>query len=183
MVELTKTRMTAAEFLQLPESSEIIELINGEVIMPPAPSDYHQANVGDIYFYLRQHVQKGTFRLAPTDVYLSEIDVVQPDIFWVSAENTVCVLVDGKFWRGAPDLIIEILSPSTARRDREAKFSLYEQHGVREYWMVEPEAAFVEVYSLQAGKYIRLGFFGLGETFKSPVLGNLDIAVDSFLKG
>ncbi len=183
MAELTKTRMTAAEFLQLPETNQITELIDGQVTVPSSRSDRHQSVLGSVLALLYRLVNTGEVRLAPTDVYLSEADVVQPDIFWVSAQNTNCVLVDGKFWRGAPDLIIEILSPSTERRDRKTKFNLYQQHGVREYWMVEPEAAFLEVYMLRDGSYARLGFFGLGETFKSPALGDVEIIVDALLKG
>lgn len=176
-------RVTAAEFLQLPETNQSTELIDGQVIVPSSRSDRHQSVLGNLLVLLYKTVHTGELRLAPTDVYLSEADVVQPDIFWVSAENSTCVLVDGKFWRGAPDFIIEILSPSTERRDRETRFNLYQQHGVREYWMVEPEAAFLEVYTLRDGIYTRLGFFGLGETFKSPALGDAEIIVDALLKG
>src|SRR5688572_12099576 len=131
-----KTIVTAREFLELPETNVLTELIKGEIIVAPSPEDRHQKASGKSHIYLVQLVSGGELRYAPADVYLDAITVVQPDLFWVSP-NSICHLVNGKYWRGAPDLVIEILSPSTTRRDRGIKFDLYEKHGVREYWLME----------------------------------------------
>ncbi|MBN1286776.1 MAG: Uma2 family endonuclease [Anaerolineae bacterium] len=147
-VETASTQVTIKEFLALPESSRLIELVEGEIIMTPPPVDAHQKIAGDIFFWLRQNVTGGTFRFAPTGVYLDDENFVEPDLFWVGAESARCRLIENKYWRGAPGLIVEILSPPTARQDRGVKFDLYERHGVREYWIVDPEAAFLEVYAL-----------------------------------
>jgi Uma2 family endonuclease len=181
MAELTKTRMTATEFLQLPETNQMVELIKGEIVVTSV-KDIHQAILIAMLLFLKTTFKTGTWRIAPMDVHLDDENVLEPDIFWVSEDSTRCVVGSDGFWHGAPDFVVEILSNSTKRRDREVKFNLYERHGVREYWMVEPEAAFLEVYTLREGKYVRLGFFGLGETFKSPVLGDADIPVDALLK-
>ena len=89
--------------------------------------------------------------IAPFDVVLSDTDVVQPDILFVSNERMGIVTEDNI--QGAPDLVIEILSPSTAERDRTFKRSLYARHGVREYWLVDPDARSVEVLVLGEGHF------------------------------
>ena len=93
-------------------------------------------------------------------------------MFWISDTNTSCILVDGKYWHGAPDLVIEVLSPSTAERDYGVKFELYQQHGVREYWIVDITNLFIQTFRLENGKFARQGVFGLGKTFASSVLGD-----------
>ncbi len=183
MADFTLTRMTAAEFLDLPESNKIIELINGEVIMAPSPVDKHQEILGNLHFKLKPLVDTGIWRFAPADVHLDGINVVQPDLFWVSPDSQICHLVEGRYWHGAPDLVIEILSPGTTRQDRDTKYRLYEKSGVREYWIVDAEELYIEVYSLRDGAFKRQGIFGLGETFESAVLNGLALQVDALLKG
>lgn len=180
MVDQTQERMTATEFLTLPESNKHIELINGEIIMAPSPIDQHQATSGDLYFKLRQQVPTGNWRYAPADIHIDELNVIQPDIFWISAENSNCRLID-HYWHGAPDLIIEILSPGTTRQDRDVKYRLYERSSVREYWIVEAEELFIEVYVLREGKFERQGIYGLGDEFTSSTL-NVMLKVDALLK-
>ncbi len=171
----TTTRLTASEFAQLPEQDGIIELIDGEIVVT-SPKNVHQAIVGQIYFQLRLHVNAGIFRLAPMSLFLDEHNVPQPDIFWVSPDNTDCRLGEDDYFHGAPDLVIEVLSPSTAKRDHAEKFDLYERHGVREYWLVDPEAPFIEMFVLHEGTYQRRGVYGVGDTCESPTLAvKLDV--------
>ena len=80
-------------------------------------------------------------------------NAVQPDVLWNSPASR-CVLVDDAYFRGAPDLVVEVLSPSTALRDKQTKFRLYEKYGVREYWIVEPTAQYVEVWALVEAKFV-----------------------------
>jgi Uma2 family endonuclease len=184
MVDSIQTRMTSTQYWSLPETNQIEELIDGELVMTPPPLDAHQDSLGNGYDLLRQNVLKirgGYLRLAPTGVHFEDGYDFEPDIFWVAPDNDHCVLApDGRYWHGAPDLIIEILSPSTAYRDRGIKFETYEKHGVRKYWLVDPEAAFAEIYHLNEGRFIRLGVFRAGQTFTSPVLG-IDVKVDALL--
>jgi Uma2 family endonuclease len=168
MGAVEKTRMTVEEFKQLPESNLPTELIDGELIVSPAPLDPHQRASWSMVGYLASMKLPGIFRHAPTDVHIGD-DVVQPDIFWIRENSTNCIQQDNR-WYGAPDLIIEILSPSTAHRDRSKKYTIYEQHGVREYWLVDPEALFVEVYIRKDDQFARHGVFGVGETFVCAVL-------------
>lgn len=175
IASLPKT-MTAEAFSQLPETSLPIELINGEVIVSPTPKDQHQHILGELYTLIKSLMPGGVVRMAPLDVYLDDHNVVQPDLFWISTQNERCQLIEG-YWHGAPDLVVEILSPSTARRDKTAKFDLYEAHGVGEYWMVEPVAEYVEVWCLEAEAYTRQGVWGPGDHFSSSVLGNQMVEV------
>ncbi len=171
MAEQTRIRMTAEEFLQLPETTQITELIEGEVFVSPSGTDSHQVSVFATGVFLQRNAPNGQMRIAPMDVHFDNEAVVEPDVFWVSDENTSCRVIDNKYWQGAPDLIVEVLSPSTARRDYGKKYDLYERYGVREFWISDPVAKMTQVYGLQEGKFTRFGVFGISESFTSPVLG------------
>ena len=173
MVEQAKIRATFADYDALPETNQQVELIDGEIIMVPAPLDIHQQLNGDIYTYIRAIVPSGAIRIAPTGVRLGD-HVVEPDIFWVSADNQNCSLgPDGRYWLGAPDLVVEILLPSTASRDYREKFDIYETHGVREYWIVEPAARYIDVYQRDDNSLVHVGNYSAGDenaAFQSVML-------------
>jgi Uma2 family endonuclease len=181
MAGITQTRMTAREFMALPESSQPMELIHGELIVSPTPKNPHQTIVLSSAVFLKQNFPSGVTVISPMDVHLDVDTVVQPDVFWVSGENSLCQLKDDGYWYGAPDLVIEVLSPSTALRDRKAKFLLYEQYGVREYWLADPEAKFLEVYIRDGSRFVRLGVFEQSETFTSAVLGGMMVSVSALI--
>jgi Uma2 family endonuclease len=166
---VSKTRMTAAEFFELPETNQPTELIDGEVIVSPSPLYQHQFSSGRLYTLLLTLIPNGVVLYAPMDVHFDEINVVQPDILWI-AENSQCVQIDQRLF-GPPDLIIEIFSPGTLRYDRREKYELYERFGVREYWMVDPVGQFVEVCVWANGIYRRQGVYGPDDSFTSPALG------------
>lgn len=178
MVDSVIETISAEQFLQLPETTVPTELIEGEIIVSPTPNIPHQRLVFKLAKLVEAVIPDGEIIIAPMDVYLDDNNVVQPDIFWVSA-NGLAVPDGTKFFRGAPDLVIEILSPSTTRRDREAKFRLYERFGVREYWLVDPEAQLIEVYRLVDGKFERASFYGKGETLTTPTLKDAPILMDA----
>ena len=181
MVEYVQTRMTSDEYWQQPETNQIEELIDGELVMTPPPLDVHQKQSLTTLKFFIQTIQTGELRHAPTGVHFEDGYDFEPDIFWIAPDNDHCMLApDGRYWYGAPNLIVEILSPSTAYRDRGIKFDTYQKHGVREYWLVDPEAAFIEVYRLENGQFMRVGLFGAKQIFPSSVLG-IDIQVDVLL--
>lgn len=125
-------------FQSLPEGT-MAQLINNQIVMSPAPSDPHQKVIDKIYRRLGDYVEKnnlGETRVAPYDVYLSRRNAFQPDIIFNANENLHKIQHNGL--HGAPDLVIEILSPATWRIDKEDKKDEYERSGVREYWIVDP---------------------------------------------
>jgi Uma2 family endonuclease len=184
MAELTKTRLTAAEFSNLPETMQPMELIHGEVVVSPTPKDPHQDAVGAIYAWLlyvaKPAVPGGQPKVAPLDVYLDDENVLQPDVFWIHGTESRCKLGEDGYWHGAPDLVAEVLSPGIRKRDRKTKFDLYEQHGVREYWMIDPLEILMEVFALVNGRFELLGAYEIGESLTSPVLGlNIELSAIS----
>jgi Uma2 family endonuclease len=174
MTDIAKIQMTAAEFLALPETNQPTQLIDGEIIVSPSPIPVHQDLILQAAPYLKTLIPDGRVMIFPIDVYLDAVNVVQPDILWVSA-NSKCT-IGQKYLSGPPDLIIEVLSPGTAREDRTVKFLLYEKFGVREYWIVDP-AKLVEVWVLDGARFVRQGIYKVDETFNSPVLGSKTVVV------
>ncbi len=177
---MLNTRMTAKAFFELPETNLPTELIDGQLIVSPAPIPDHQNASIELIILLRGLIPNGKLYHAPIDVYFDEANIVQPDILWV-AENSLCFIGDKRL-EGAPDLVVEILSPSTARRDKNKKFLLYEKHGVREYWLVDSQAQYIEVWRLEDGKFVPKGVFGPDETFVSAVLGDKMIDVGAIVR-
>jgi Uma2 family endonuclease len=165
-----QVKMTAEEFFELPETNQITELINGELIVSPPPIPEHQRLIGNTYVLLRQLIPDGVVFVAPIGVYLDEDNVPEPDIVWV-AVNSRCVITKTRL-EGAPDLIVEVLSPGTERRDKKDKFELYQKYGVREYWLVHPQAEYVEVWRLENGVFVHQGIYAPDESFVSAVMGD-----------
>jgi len=150
----TKIKFTYKDYKSLPESeTNRYELMEGELITVPSPNFKHQSISGNLEFILREFIQKknlGTIIYAPLDVHLGD-NVIQPDILFVSRERSYVITEEEV--RGAPDLVIEILSPATAQRDRTYKRTLYAQYGVQEYWIVDPEEKIIEVLTLKEKGY------------------------------
>lgn len=105
------------------------------------------------------------------------MNVLQPDIFYVAAENTHCKRGEDGYLHGAPDLCIEAVSPASAYYDRHKKPTIYARHGVREYWLVEPEARFIEIYTLRDSVFVLQGVHSEKETFSSVILPALTVNV------
>ena len=179
MADMTRTRMTLEEFKSLPESLDHIELIDGELIVSPTPKYRYQNAVLNTATDLKQRLTQGKVVVSPMDVYLDDENVVQPDVFWVSGAESLCKLGEDGYWHGAPDLVVEVLSPSTAHRDHGVKFALYEQFGTREYWLIDPEGEFVEVFHREGDTLVRFGVFGVGEQFVLSVYPNIKIDVSA----
>ncbi len=129
------------------------ELIYGSLFVSPSPSLLHQLVSGILYERLRACAKGNGSRVifAPLDVCLSEHSVVQPDLLYISRRRRDIV---GERIEGAPDLLVEILSPGTARRDRGEKLRLYAESGVREYWIVDPTEQQIEFLHNEAGRFV-----------------------------
>lgn len=156
-------------FESLPEGT-LCELINNKIVMPPSPSYEHQDVSGDLYVQLRTFVAThdlGKVQTAPLDVYLGKENVFQPDILFI-AKDRLNIVQNGKV-KGAPDLVIEILSPGSEDYDHNEKREVYERFGVKEYWIVEPLTKQVTGYTLRNDSYVEIP--SKPGAITSPLLG------------
>jgi Uma2 family endonuclease len=138
---------------ELPESNLPAELWDGEIVMSPTPTPSHQTIVMRLTVFLDEFVRSakaGRVFVSPLDVVLSEHRVVQPDVFFISNANRD--IIQDRI-RGVPDLAVEVISPGSWKRDRVEKKALYEQVGIAEYWIVDPESRSIEVFALVKGVY------------------------------
>jgi Uma2 family endonuclease len=174
---------TYEDYLQLPDDGIRYEIIDGVLYMANAPGYPHQFTVAKLLTHLSVFVdqrQLGIVLTAPFEIHLSATSKpVQPDVFFIAAARPL--KYTDKFFAGAPELIVEVISPSSIRLDRAIKLAAYERAGVREYWLADPRLRVVEVYTLAAGvsEYALYGQFGLGEQVCSLVLPELVLAVES----
>jgi Uma2 family endonuclease len=142
------TRLTYDDFVSFPDDGLRHELIDGEHYVTPSPNTRHQRLVGRLYaafvLYLRDHPEAGEAFVAPFDVVFTEFDVVEPDLLFIAFNQRE--IVTEKHVRGAPAIVIEILSAGTRKVDEKIKYRLFERSGVVEYWLVDPELDVVKVY-------------------------------------
>src|SRR5262245_5741923 len=158
ILEGKKLKLTYSDYVGFPEDGKRHEIIDGDHYVTPSAETYHQSVSGRAYVQLFHQVEetdKGWVLSAPMDVLLSLVDIVQPDIVVVLKGGRA--RVTKKNIEGPPDLLVEILSPSTSERDQGLKKSLYERAGVPEYWVIDPKARRLEQYVLEDGRYTLLG--------------------------
>ncbi len=152
-IVLKEKPWTYEDYLQL-EDEKRYEIINGELLEMPAPSLKHQKVIWNLAYAFRRFQEAtncGDFYLAPVDVVLSDENIVQPDIVYISKDRLSIAKDRGIF--DSPDLVVEVVSPSTFKKDTEDKRKLYAKHGIKEYWLVFPEEKVVEVLVLKEGGY------------------------------
>lgn len=177
-----KVRLTYRDYAILDDDKRY-ELIEGELYMTPSPTSYHQSVLLNLLDFFRAYIRKkrsGAVFCAPLDVVLTPGDVVQPDILFISNENKG--IITEKNIQGAPDLAVEILSPGSLERDRIVKKYLYEKHGVKEYWIVEPVGKFIEVLTLKENRFEFVGTFFFDDVLTSPLLKGLKIPLKEVFK-
>jgi Uma2 family endonuclease len=152
------------------------EIIGGEAyLMSPSPTPRHQKIVGELHGAMHSYFKGGPCRLfvAPMDVVLSEENVVQPDLFVVCDPDQV----KRTHIAGGPALAVEVISDSSASRDRLLKMALYARSGVKEFWLVTPWPSMVEVYVLRGAQYVVHGVLGKDQTLVSPSFPDLQIVL------
>jgi Uma2 family endonuclease len=151
----SRITLTAEEYFAMPEDDDrLYELLDGELMVRPAPLTLHQRIVRRLLVLLDAHVREHTLGevfLSPIAVVLSRTSVVLPDLVYVALDRAG--LVTARAIEGAPTLLIEVSSPSTRHLDRRRKFELYARHGVPYYWMVEADERAIEAYELAGGAY------------------------------
>lgn len=183
MVMFSRRQQTVNEYLAGEETLTRQGLIWGSIVREPAPTYAHQAIVTRAVVLLSDHVREhraGLVCVSPLDVVLDEKRalVVQPDVVFISNERAA--ILRNQVW-GAPDLVVEVESPSTRRRDRTAKRGWYRRYGVREYWLIDPIAATVTVVELERARSTRRQFQGQ-RLLRSAVLPGLHIPAAAFFE-
>jgi Uma2 family endonuclease len=181
--EASTRKLTYDDFVNFPDDGLRHELIDGEHYVTPSPIAKHQRVSGRLFGELYQHLKLnpvGEVFHAPFDVVLSHVDVVEPDLLLVLADQSDIVTV--KHVRGTPAIVAEILSPGTRRVDETVKRSLYERSGVREYWVVDPERDTVTVHrrsgdgTLMAAPELTRGG---GDVLTSPLLPGWSVQLET----
>lgn len=173
---------TYDDYLRLPEDGNRYEVIRGVLYVTPAPNLKHQFSIYEFSFLLGSFVREGglgRILTAPLDVNLPSgiATPVQPDIVFFRSANEPDW--ERQSFDGIPDLVCEVLSPSTRSRDRRIKLQAYQDAGVPEYWMADPDRRTVMVYVLENGRYVELCRGGVGDRVRSAVLPGFELAVAS----
>ena len=149
-------KFTYEDFLNFPDDGKRHEIIDGEHHVTPSPNTKHQTIVLNlavaITAYLRAHPIGAAF-VAPFDTVFSDLDIVEPDVLYISRERR-SILTD-QHVRGAPDLVVEVFSPGTRKTDEITKRKLYERFGVGEYWIVDPELETIKIYRQTEDGFVR----------------------------
>jgi Uma2 family endonuclease len=181
----TKTeKLTFEAYLALPETKQRYEIVDGVLIMPPAPTPDHQWIMMEICVRLRAFVNErdlGVVLAAPVDLLIQRepLRTRQPDVLFLSAERTGirgrAELRGLQFLEIPPDLVVEVLSPGNTRRDIEGKLEDYRRIGVKECWLVSPEAETIEVMSFSAEGVTSIGVYGTDGSLQSRVLGDFTL--------
>lgn len=167
-------KLTYEDYANIP-GDERYELIDGELILVSSPNEMRQRVSKRLLWLFRDVEESGLGWVydAPFDVILSDTDVVQPDLMFISKERAGIITPANV--QGAPNLVVEVLSPSTAQRDWTQKRDLYAKYGVRELWLVAPDARLAWVMALTDGEYAIAGVYKDGQTLISPTLAGLTV--------
>jgi Uma2 family endonuclease len=174
---------TYDDYLALPEDGKQYDVIDGELTMTPAPRPRHQEVLLALSTRLLLFVNDnslGKIYIAPIDLALSLVDVVQPDVLFV-AKNRMRIVAE-KNIVGIPNLIAEIVSPSSSRRDREEKVNLYQRYALPEYWIVDPETGTVEVYLYAESRLKRVETLKTGDQLFTRQIPGLIVEVAEVFK-
>jgi Uma2 family endonuclease len=176
MLQSAPRPLTVRDYRELPEGPPYYQLIEGDLYMAPSPDRFHQDILGNLHFILRSHLEKcplGSIHIAPSDVQLTDLNIFQPDLYYVSRSRKTVLTDQGV--RGAPDLIVEILSPKTAKLDRGVKREIYARSGVEEMWIVDPATKKISVYRFAERIDTPFATYGIRQKFESPLFPGLKI--------
>jgi Uma2 family endonuclease len=167
---------TYEDYAALPDDGNRYEVIEGELVMAPAPRVDHQRCSFNLGLIIGPHVKAhglGEVFAAPCDVVLDRRNVLQPDLIFISRDRSK--VVTELNLQGAPDLAVEILSPSTARRDRTQKMRIYARHGVPHLWLLDAQAQTLEEFVLDGATYRLTSTCGGDEVFRPALFPGLEV--------
>jgi Uma2 family endonuclease len=179
MAQPSSIRFRADDIWDTPEDDKRYEVIDGRLYVSPPPVLAHQRASGRLYGYLWEYLHRrglGELFSAPVGVVLDDENGLQPDLVYVSRERAGILSERGI--EGAPDLVVEILSPSTRGRDRGIKMRRYAAAGVAHYWIVDPRTRTLEAYQLTEQGYELAGSYGPGTIFRPSLFPGLEIPID-----
>lgn len=173
-----RRKLTYEDYLLFPEDGNRHEILDGEHCVSPAPGPRHQIVVGELMGWLVPFVRQrrlGRFLPAPLDVLLDRHDIVQPDLLFISTANLK--ILTEKNVQGAPDLVVEVLSDSTRKRDEGIKLERYELLGVQEYWVVDPKQEEARIYRRSGERLQQVAELSAAERdlLTSPLFPGLEI--------
>ena len=175
---------TYDDYARLPDNGKRYEVIRGVLYMSAAPRPLHQRVIFRLSYFLEAFLEERSIGIAfsaPIDVLLPEKlgDPVQPDILFVRSDRIQ--IIGETYIEGAPDLVMEVLSPSNPSHDRSLKYELYAEAGVPEYWIIDPHKRIVEIHVLRDASYRLLGRFGEDETARSELLEGFAVTVSAII--
>jgi Uma2 family endonuclease len=179
MAVRARVRFKADDIWDAPDDDKRYEVIDGKLYVTPAPVWRHQRGLGKLYWPIAQYVygrQLGEVVTAPVGVVLDDENGVQPDLVYVSRDRQDIISERGI--EGAPDLVVEVLSPGTQGRDRGIKMRRYALAGIPHYWIVDPATITLEAYRLGPRGYELLGRHGPGTVFHPELFPGLEISID-----
>jgi len=179
------TALTYDDFLLFPDDGQRHELIDGEHYVTPAPNFSHQVILSNLHFLIRSYLEAnpiGRVLFAPFDVIFSKFDVVEPDLLYVSKAREASLQEHGL--TGAPDLVVEIASKSTRKRDQTTKYRLYERMNVLEYWTVDRKTAIVGVHRKAGVRFADAVELSLerGDVLTTPIFPGLQLRLADIFK-
>ncbi len=176
-----KTRYTYIDLASFPDDNLRREIIDGELVVTAAPATRHQRAVLEIGAALLAYTKAhgGDVFVAPTDVYLANDNVVEPDVLFVDRANLP--KVEEQLVRGAPSVVVEVSSPSNRRVEIVRKLELYQRFGVPEYWYVDLQADRIEIHRLVEGRYGVPSLLRRGDTITSEQVPGFQLSVDEIL--
>ena len=177
----SRVKLTYEDFLLFPDDGKRHELIDGEHYVTPSPNTKHQIVLGNLYFIIRAWLEQnpvGRVFFAPFDVVFTQFDVVEPDLLYMSHHRAESILTS-KHVAGAPEIVVEIGSPGTRKRDETIKRRLYERAGVSEYWVVDPDLDVVRAYCSDSARFGRPTELSVdaGDVLTTPFLPGLEITL------
>ena len=181
----TSNLLSVSDYLLLPEGGPRYQLIEGDFVMAPSPRGQHQTIAGQIFRLLCDRVEEmdaGLVMFAPFDVYFDDHNVYQSDVLFIAKARLDDVYQEDGV-HGAPDLVVEVLSPGTARLDKDAKRRVYARSGVAEMWLVDPELRAVQIYRFQENAERPVAYLELGDTLTTPLLPGLAVNLDAVFGG
>jgi Uma2 family endonuclease len=174
MAQAAVRLLTVQDFMDIPEGPPYYQLIEGDLFMMPPPGAFHQDIAGNIFSLIREYLRKnavGKVAIAPYGVFLNDVNAFLPDVFFVSKAKLKQFSKRG--FEGAPDLVVEVLSPGTARFDKTSKKTVYARSGVLEYWLVDPSAEEVQIFYLAEDSDDPKFVYGRKNQFTSPLVPGL----------